>query len=81
MLDLFEKAKNSFLCNTSYPLDKSNFDQYKVNNSLVFDEDKLCLYIHIPFCNRLCYFCEYIKFIKNHLFMFYFEIYYKFLNN
>lgn len=65
MLDLFEKAKNSFLCNTSYPLDKSNFDQYKVNNSLVFDEDKLCLYIHIPFCNRLCYFCEYIKFIKD----------------
>ena len=22
----------------------------------------MCLYIHIPFCNRLCNFCEYIKF-------------------
>ena len=65
MLELFNKAKDSFLCNTSYPLNKSNFDQYKANSCLKFHEDKLCLYIHVPFCNRLCYFCEYIKFKKN----------------
>lgn len=65
MLDLFEKAKNSYLCNTSYPLDRSNFLKYKVNNSLEFNEDKLCLYIHIPFCTKLCSFCEYVKFRKD----------------
>jgi len=67
MLELFNKAKNSYLCNTSYPLDKSNFDSYRVNHNLKFDEDKLCLYIHIPFCNRLCHFCEYIKFKKDNV--------------
>lgn len=65
MLDLFNKAKNSYLCNTSYPLDKSNFINYKVNQSLEFTEDKLCLYIHIPFCTKLCSFCEYVKFRKD----------------
>ena len=69
MLRLFEKAKSSYLCNTSYPLDRCNFLKYRTKKNLKFDEDKLCLYIHIPFCNRLCNFCEYIKFrnddIKN----------------
>ena len=65
MLDLFNKAKNSYLCNTSYPLDKSNFINYKTNQSLEFNEDKLCLYIHIPFCTKLCSFCEYVKFRKD----------------
>ncbi len=65
MLKLFNKAKNSYLCNTSYPLDKSNFIKYKTDKELEFNEDKLCLYIHIPFCTRLCSFCEYIKYKKD----------------
>ena len=67
MVELFNKAKNSYLCNTSYPIDKSLFNGYKVNNNLEFNENKLCLYIHIPFCNQLCHFCEYIKFKKDNV--------------
>jgi oxygen-independent coproporphyrinogen-3 oxidase len=65
LLEYFNKNTNNYLCNTSYPLDKDNFVSYKVDKELVFNEDKLCLYIHVPFCPRLCAFCEYIKFPKN----------------
>ncbi len=66
MQDLFNKAINSPFCNTSYPLDKSNWEEYKIKEDILFqDEDKLCLYIHVPFCNRLCAFCEYVKFKRD----------------
>lgn len=66
MQDLFNKAISSPFCNTSYPLDKSNWEEYKIKEDISFkDEDKLCLYIHIPFCNRLCAFCEYVKFKRD----------------
>ncbi len=63
---VFKAAINSPYCNTSYPLDKSNWEEYKKDNDVLFQgENKLCLYIHIPFCNKLCAFCEYIKFRKD----------------
>ncbi len=63
MLELFSKAINNSCTNTSYPIDKSHWEEYKIKEDILFkNEDKLCLYIHIPFCNRLCAFCEYIKF-------------------
>lgn len=66
MLELFKKAKDSLYANTSYPLDKSNWNEYKINKDILFDDEKnLSLYIHIPFCDRLCSFCEYIKFKKD----------------
>lgn len=64
--NVFKKAISSPYCNTSYPLDKSNWEDYKIDGDVLFkDEDNLCLYIHIPFCNKLCAFCEYIKFRKD----------------
>ncbi len=62
---IFNKAENSLYANTSYPLDKSNWEEYRIKDDTLFkDESDLSLYIHIPFCNKLCSFCEYIKFKK-----------------
>lgn len=60
---LFKKAHKSYLCNTSYPLSKDNWNMYKDDNCELFnDEKQLCFYIHIPFCVKLCSFCEYVKY-------------------
>ena len=54
--------------NTAYPLTPSSFMEYKVRDTLAIrrllecDWGKTgdyCLYIHIPFCQRRCKFCEY----------------------
>ena len=62
---IFSKASNSCLCNTSYPLAKENWNMYRKDNFELFkDEQNLSIYIHIPFCRKMCSFCEYIKFPK-----------------
>lgn len=65
--DFFTIAKDNFLCNTSYPLDKYNWNEYKTTNNVdIFNnEHDFNFYIHIPFCEKLCTFCEYIKYPKN----------------
>lgn len=64
--ELFNKALKNKLCNTSYPLDRKSWLNYKdFNQDLFRDETNLCFYIHIPFCQSLCSFCEYIKFKKD----------------
>jgi len=54
--------------NTAYPLTPGSFIEYKVRDTsairklLIRDWEKVsdyCLYIHIPFCQNRCKFCEY----------------------
>ena len=47
--------------NTSYPLSPSDWAAFRVDGPLPFDERTLSFYIHIPFCRRLCTFCEYTR--------------------
>jgi len=48
--------------NTSYPLRPEDWSSYRVDRNLDFSDVKeLSIYIHIPFCNRLCSFCEYTR--------------------
>lgn len=48
--------------NTSYPLHPCDWNQYRIDGELDFTNEKsLSLYIHIPFCERLCSFCEYTR--------------------
>lgn len=56
-------------CNTAYPLRPNSLAQYEVHNTdTVYDvvrkniesQDELCLYVHIPFCQSRCRFCEYV---------------------
>lgn len=64
--ELFNKAKDSSICNTSYPLNKESWKEYKsLNEDLFSNEKELSFYIHIPFCKSLCSFCEYIKYKKD----------------
>ncbi|MFW6047159.1 MAG: radical SAM protein [Candidatus Woesearchaeota archaeon] len=64
MEKLFNIAKKDMRCNTSYPLTRDLWSEYKqIEYSIDLSKtDKLSLYIHIPFCNNLCKFCEYTKF-------------------
>lgn len=58
---IFEERKNNPLLNTSYPLKPEDWAQFMKNEALVFDEGDMCFYIHIPFCKKICSFCEYSK--------------------
>ncbi len=47
MEDYFLKAQNNFLCNTSYPLNKENWLEYKKEYYDLFkDENKLNFYTY-----------------------------------
>lgn len=56
-------------CNTAYPLRANSLAQYEVHNTdevykvvkeNIEQQKELCLYVHIPFCQSRCKFCEYV---------------------
>ena len=56
-------------CNTAYPLRPNSLAEYEVHDpNEVADvvkknieaQDELCLYVHIPYCQSRCRFCEYV---------------------
>ena len=56
-------------CNTAYPLRPNSLAQYELHNPQdVYEtvrenieaQDELCLYVHVPFCQSRCKFCEYV---------------------
>lgn len=48
--------------NTSYPLSPQDWAAYRTREPLSFaHESALSYYIHIPFCQHLCAFCEYSR--------------------
>lgn len=50
------------LYNTSYPLSPSDWSRFNTNGPLPFNTAMpIAFYIHIPFCKRLCSFCEYSR--------------------
>ena len=60
--ELFQLRKNDHRWNTSYPLNPSDWTDYRVPDSLSFENDScMSFYIHIPFCKQLCSFCEYTR--------------------
>ena len=60
--ELFQLRKNDPRWNTSYPLNPSDWTDYRVPDSLSFENDsRMSFYIHIPFCKQLCSFCEYTR--------------------
>lgn len=62
--ELFEQRKNDPIWNTSYPVSPADWAQYRVPHPLSFASDKeLSFYIHVPFCKRLCSFCEYTRMV------------------
>ena len=56
-------------CNTAYPLRPNSLAQYELHNAEdiyktvkenIDSQKELCLYVHIPFCQSRCKFCEYV---------------------
>ena len=68
--DIFERGiKFHHYCNTAYPLRANSLAQYELHdNQAIFNcvkqniesLDELCLYVHVPFCQARCKFCEYV---------------------
>ena len=59
--EIFLNRKEDNRYNTSYPLNPADWSRYRVNGPLPFPDKELSLYIHIPFCKKLCSFCEYTR--------------------
>ena len=56
-------------CNTAYPLRPNSLAQYEVHDAgdvyecvkkNIEAQEELCLYVHVPFCQARCKFCEYV---------------------
>lgn len=68
--EIFERGiKFHHYCNTAYPLRPNSLAQYEVHDTEdVYDvvkrnieqQKELCLYVHVPFCQARCRFCEYV---------------------
>lgn len=68
--EIFERGiKFHHYCNTAYPLRPNSLAQYEVHNdediynvvkSNIEQQKELCLYVHVPFCQARCKFCEYV---------------------
>lgn len=62
IIRILKERSGNPLYNTSYPLSPDDWRSYNVEGSLTFDIDSpIAFYIHIPFCKRLCSFCEYSR--------------------
>ena len=59
--EIFQRRKNDNRFNPSYPLSPEDWSRYRVTGPLDFPDKELSLYFHIPFCQRLCSFCEYTR--------------------
>lgn len=68
--NIFERGiKFHHYCNTAYPLKSNSLAQYEVKDPEMMYEvvknniavqKELCLYVHVPFCQARCKFCEYV---------------------
>ncbi len=68
--EIFDRGiKFHHYCNTAYPLRPNSLAQYEVNSAdeiysvvkrNIEQQEELCLYVHIPFCQSRCKFCEYV---------------------
>ncbi|MBU2206547.1 MAG: oxygen-independent coproporphyrinogen III oxidase [Gammaproteobacteria bacterium] len=54
---------------TSYPTAlalNSNFDRTQMQTAIAQSQNELSLYLHIPFCHKLCYYCGCNKVVTRH---------------
>lgn len=68
--EIFDRGiKFHHYCNTAYPLRPNSLAQYELHDEgEIYDlvkrnieaQSELCLYVHIPFCQARCKFCEYV---------------------
>ncbi len=59
---LFNERKENPIYNTSYPLSPDDWGKFCTEKDLMFSTEEISFYIHIPFCEHICKFCEYVKY-------------------
>lgn len=73
--EIFERGiKFHHYCNTAYPLRANSLAQYELHDKdeiyavvkkNIENQENLCLYVHVPFCQARCKFCEYVVLNEN----------------
>lgn len=68
--NIFDRGiKFHHYCNTAYPLRPNSLAQYEIQEpgmmyevvkNNIESQKELCLYVHVPFCQARCKFCEYV---------------------
>ncbi len=68
--EIFDRGiKFHHYCNTAYPLRPNSLAQYELHDTKeiyelvrenIEKQEEICLYVHIPFCQARCRFCEYV---------------------
>ena len=68
--EIFDRGiKFHHFCNTAYPLRPNSLAQYELHDAKeiyecvrknIESQEELCLYVHVPFCQSRCKFCEYV---------------------
>ena len=68
--EVFDRGiKFHHYCNTAYPLRPNSLAQYELHDPAavyevvkknIASQEELCLYVHVPFCQSRCKFCEYV---------------------
>lgn len=68
--EIFERGiKFHHYCNTAYPLRPTSLREYELHDTDEIHElvkrnieaqKEICLYVHVPFCQSRCKFCEYV---------------------
>ena len=68
--EIFDRGiKFHHYCNTAYPLKPNSLAAYELHDTEAVREcvrkniekqKELCLYVHVPFCQARCKFCEYV---------------------
>lgn len=68
--NIFDRGiKFHHYCNTAYPLRPNSLAQYEIQEpGMMYEvvknnieaQKELCLYVHVPFCQARCKFCEYV---------------------
>lgn len=68
--EIFERGiKFHHYCNTAYPLRATSLKQYELHDAdkiyelvknNIESQKEICLYVHVPFCQARCKFCEYV---------------------
>jgi oxygen-independent coproporphyrinogen-3 oxidase len=68
--EIFERGiKFHHYCNTAYPLRPTSLREYELHDTDAIHalvkrnieaQKEICLYVHVPFCQSRCKFCEYV---------------------
>ena len=61
---LYNRTSQDLLCKTAYPYHAAYFSDFRSEADIMKSVTDISVYLHIPFCQSLCHFCEYTRFLS-----------------